>query len=546
MVTPDNAARADFFGDAFISYIATQDSVAESREFGDLSPTVLSMLDGICTSTAYQDPHLRWMNVAANVMRSTNVQGMSLANYMRQINGGDLLHVEDTHDELLNKLLRVASEIYPAFLVKRPDAEPLSATLACSGEFLAHPDGLSFTVGLLDDPGTSALFPNREPLTGKTPAEQSREITDVQSFLVTSSGGVQILRLHSVGEHILNSAFHRLVTASSVVSRANFLREVSSVLSDVRRLGRSESIDITVVVGLSQLGIDCDDIALGNERALKRRFSYSNAGSGAPWNPIVLTLTRSYRIHEVKSIIYSNGEFNHLDVQPYVDRVREWHSDIDMVTDRCCLSIYMASDVDRPSGIVPAFTAVLEPFTHYPIEPWRSRPQPNVAGISLSRAAAVEAAAWYVRFRDSHPANLNTAIRRMVSACNSRYTSSDSLLDAVLAWENMFSGTPETVLRVCGAMACLLAPGQYEDRSVLYSEIKKIYNARSQIVHGKSKRTLTDSQIQAHADKAIEYAFRSMKELYKHPDVLALSDSDARGLAVLLGATQGEGKSSSL
>ncbi|XKK58789.1 hypothetical protein HFP71_21590 [Streptomyces sp. ARC32] len=469
---PDNGTLAEFFGEAFMSYIANQDSTAESNGFGDLSPAALAVLDGICMSTAYQEPHLRWMNVAANVMRSANVQGMSLANYMRQLNGGELTHVEDTDDELLNKLLRVAGEIYPAFLVKRPEVEPLSGTLACGGEFLAHPDGLTFTVGLLDDPDTSALFSNQEPLTANTPAEQSRKITDVQSFLVTSSEGVQILRLHSVGEHILNSAFHRLVTASSEISRARFLREVSAVLSDIRRLGRGESIDVTAVVGLSQLGIDCDDIMLGNERVLKRRFSYSNAGSGAPWNPVVLTVTKSYRIHEVKGIIYSDGEFNHLDAQPYADQVREWHSDIDLVTDRCCFSIYMASDVARPSGVVPSFTAVLEPFTHYPIEPWRSRPQPNVAGLSLSQTASIEASAWYIRFRDSHPVNLNTAIRRMVSACNGRYAPSDSLLDAVLAWENMVSGTPETVLRVCGAMACLLASGQYEDRSTLYNEVK--------------------------------------------------------------------------
>lgn len=273
---------------------------------------------------------------------------------------------------------------------------------------------------------------------------------------------------------------------------------------------------------------------------MKRQFSYSNAGSGAPWNQIVLSLTKSYQIHEVVSVAFTEGELNSLDPQPHADKVREWHSDIDLIIDRCCLSLYMASDAAKPSGAVPAFTAILEPFTHYPIEPWRSRPQPNVTGIHLSRSAATEASNWYVRFRDSHPANLNTAIRRMVSACNSRYTPADSLLDAVLAWENMFSGTPETVLRVCGAMARLLTSDRYEDQATLYAEVKSIYNARSQIVHGKSKRTLTDSLVQAHADKAIEYAFRCMKELYKHPEVLALRDSDARGLAVLLGATQGE------
>jgi hypothetical protein len=40
-----------------------------------------------------------------------------------------------------------------------------------------------------------------------------------------------------------------------------------------------------------------------------------------------------------------------------------------------------------------------------------------------------------------------------------------AVIDAVLAWENIFSGQPETYLRVCGAIALLLASGDYEQRA---------------------------------------------------------------------------------
>ncbi|MFC8586055.1 hypothetical protein ACFUGD_16105 [Streptomyces sp. NPDC057217] len=536
----------DFFGASFISYILGQDDVAMSSDSRVFPPGALELLDGICVSTAYQEPHVRWMNVAANVMRYIGDQEMSLANYMRQLGGGDLARAEETTDSLLNSLLRVACEIYPAFLVKRPHAEPLMGNLACGSEFLAHSEGLAFTVALLDDQDTSALFPDRESLAGKAPAEQSREIIDVQSYAVTSGVGLQILRLHSFGEHILNSAFHRMVTANEGVSREGFLREVSRVLDDIRKLGRGESIDVAVVVGLAQLAIDRSDVELGSGRIVKRKFCYANEGSGAPWNPIVLVAKQKYKIHKVESVVIAEGEFNRPDFQSYHRQVREWHSEIDWATDKCCLAIYMASDVARPSGVVPAFTAVLEPFTHYPIEPWTSRPQPSVAAIHLSEESAIEVSNWYSKIQNSHPASLNIAIRRMVSACNGRYSPSDSLLDAVLAWENMFSGTPETVLRVCGAMASLLAPGGYEDRRALYERVKKIYNARSQIVHGKSKRNLTEALIQEFADSAIEFAFKALKELYGCPEILTLGDSDARGLAVLLGAAQVGNESSNL
>ncbi|MFJ7334817.1 hypothetical protein ACIQU3_14185 [Streptomyces sp. NPDC101110] len=537
---PDINTLVTFFGETFLTYIGDLDPVAKRKE-GELTPETVSILDSICMSTAYQDPQTRWMNVAASIMRYVGPADISLGNYLRQLNGGDPVVLETTDDELHNQLITVAAALYPAFLVKRPDGEPLNGTLACGGEFMGHPQGLSFLVGALRDPDISKLFPGVEPPVGQELGGQARSVTGVESFLATSKGGVQILRLHSLGEHILNNAFHRLVVQGGEVSLQTFLAQVGEVLGDIRRLGRGESIGVTVAVGLSRLGLECKGIKLGDERIVKREFFYGRQGDGSPWAPIVLLARQEYKIYAIKSVVWRDSMFEELDPTPYVDRTREWHSAMELRVDRCCLSIFLASGAARPTGAVVDFTAILDPFTHYPVEPWQSRPSPNVSGISLTQAAADEVASWYSRVGQNHAANLDVCIRRMVSACNSRYTPSDSLLDAVLAWENMFSGTPETVLRVCGALSSLLAADTYKDRAELFSEMKKIYTARSQIVHGKTKRTLTEDVIRAHADKAIEYAFKALRKLYDCPEVLALKDSDARGMAVLMGIAHDRG-----
>nr|WP_237525387.1 HEPN domain-containing protein [Streptomyces sp. SID4985] len=158
---------------------------------------------------------------------------------------------------------------------------------------------------------------------------------------------------------------------------------------------------------------------------------------------------------------------------------------------------------------------------------------PVVKGIEIDQAYATKARAWASTLETSHPKNLNVALRRIVKAANGRLEPADILVDAVLAWENMFSGTPETNLRVCGSIAHILEPNDFDKRFELFRELKKIYTMRSNIVHGKSEPSLV--QLHSAAESALETALSSMRALYRIPELLSAKDAAERGSMTLLG-----------
>ena len=142
---------------------------------------------------------------------------------------------------------------------------------------------------------------------------------------------------------------------------------------------------------------------------------------------------------------------------------------------------------------------------------------------------------WAQKVND-HPENLDIAARRTLSSVAERLDPLDGFIDAVLAWENLFSGRPETNLRVCGAIAWFLEPQSYDRRVQLFDEIGKLYASRSSLVHGS---TATIDNAAAARDRAVQIAVECMRRLYANPELLHAKDSSARGRMLLMGCTAG-------
>ena len=127
---------------------------------------------------------------------------------------------------------------------------------------------------------------------------------------------------------------------------------------------------------------------------------------------------------------------------------------------------------------------------------------------------------------------VDIAVRRVLSAAQTRSDPSDRLVDSVIAWENLFGTTEgEPRLRISSAMAWLLADSA-PDRIDLQLEIKQLYDDRSKIVHG---GTFNETAISEKANRALELALSSLRELFSgRSDVLALHDGSARSLKLIL------------
>jgi hypothetical protein len=164
---------------------------------------------------------------------------------------------------------------------------------------------------------------------------------------------------------------------------------------------------------------------------------------------------------------------------------------------------------------------------------WTGESHQEPEGIQHSKQ--VDLVEW-CRLVDAHyQPSVSIAERRVLSAITDRPNSAeDALIDAVIAWENLFGhgSNVEMTIRVTTALAILLEP-EGAKRTALASDLRKIYGDRSTVAHGgtlSAKRNLSKTR-----DRAIDVAVNALRMLFRdHPDLLADHD---RGMRLLLAGT---------
>jgi hypothetical protein len=129
--------------------------------------------------------------------------------------------------------------------------------------------------------------------------------------------------------------------------------------------------------------------------------------------------------------------------------------------------------------------------------------------------------------------NVQLPIDRFLLAASERTTAPDALVDAVVVLEALFGSAGEAVLRVSAAVAWLLEPDSADARTELFSEVGRIYRARSSVVHGsRSQRREGEGLVV----DAVRLALRVLSEIfYTSQWLLDTPTSRDRGLALILG-----------
>jgi YD repeat-containing protein len=221
--------------------------------------------------------------------------------------------------------------------------------------------------------------------------------------------------------------------------------------------------------------------------------------------------------------------------EQYRSEMTQWARDTDRTADLMRLALLLASPKEGFFAAQRGSTTVLDPLQSIPAMQWPSAqtfaPSP-MAGLGAD--ALVRVHEWAQRTKD-HPKRLDIAMRRTLTAVTERTDLLDGFIDAVLAWENMFSGRPETNLRVCGAIAWLLEPDDYGRRNALFGELKDLYTKRSNLVHGTAE---TVPDVLACRDRAARISLDSIRRLYGDDRLLRVKDSAERGGMILMGVAQ--------
>lgn len=211
------------------------------------------------------------------------------------------------------------------------------------------------------------------------------------------------------------------------------------------------------------------------------------------------------------------------------------------------LALVLATAGDDPLRPAPLWQMPVIPWSSG--RSWSSWTNPhNLRQRSrpLEEFDLAEIGRWSDLVNDYHHNEIAFVGRRIVSAINARWTLDDVLVDAVIAWENLVGGTPETTFRTSAAMACLLEQ-EPTARLVLQHRLAAIYAARSDVVHGRLGKDASTWQwrlakgeqkvgLDAVANEALDVAMRGLKAMIeRRPDLIKLKAA-GRCERLLLGA----------
>ncbi len=193
----------------------------------------------------------------------------------------------------------------------------------------------------------------------------------------------------------------------------------------------------------------------------------------------------------------------------------------------CALS---SEDLSKPAVPIVTWSTTLLPFnigSGYSMAqlPYYSPQTTNVT----QHIAEIEE--WARTVNKTHSKSIDIAAQRLISAIAHRTDKCDSLIDAVMVWENLVGTDHEVTFRVSAALATLIESNDQEKRKALYKKIKNIYGLRSRIVHGSSTEA---KKTENASTTAIEIAIKALRVGYHKGDEWLSLNSTERSDNVLL------------
>ena len=149
-----------------------------------------------------------------------------------------------------------------------------------------------------------------------------------------------------------------------------------------------------------------------------------------------------------------------------------------------------------------------------------------------------EVRAWSQGVASNYVDGVRVATQRTLSAASERDRAEDTLIDAVMAWENLVGTESETSFRTCAALAWLLER-EPTQRQAPFRDLRRTYVVRSKLVHGEE---VDHNDVVENGDAAVNAAHSALRVLFsEEPWLLALKSSGQRADAILLGDSRFRG-----
>jgi hypothetical protein len=128
---------------------------------------------------------------------------------------------------------------------------------------------------------------------------------------------------------------------------------------------------------------------------------------------------------------------------------------------------------------------------------------------------------WYGVLHNKDLERVQSPLKRLQYAIFERNNPEDSIVDAIIAWEGMFSEAFETTFKVTGSIAKFLRSGS--KRVDFFMRLKKLYDLRSVLVHGGTSDLLKKENINDIREEVINIGLECMMKIIRNDQLLSLT-----------------------
>lgn len=539
----DGALLAETFGLPLLSYLCASPEEAVDRRLRsdqrlrDAQEQVLTDLLELArhlATDATQGGVPRYLRLEV-LARYDEVYGTSTGNALRVQAGGDIdISVPD--DPASGPLVVLLRDSYPLLLV--PIGQRVGQELGLTTATWSNPRRRSFESAVLRDEDLSRLFVEETDSGGW------------MSNIYRSTGAGGSVQLSMLANTLLLNAWRQVALGSATPDRETLAQNLVDLVDLLRTAARGEPAEVKAFVAFAGVvfdGVDSLDLPFGTLRPSTQHESDSAPtsleGAVSATTEQGGTITASYAGDLVLETTMSYQiRVERFDSAPSLPPP-DWPSDlrdferlqVHVETVGLASLLPCANDDVVPSPMTSTWRLVFDPLAWGPLFSWSdARSRPSWAPRSMNASEAEEFRLWAQRINSERRPSFDVAIRRTLSAAGARTDPQDSLVDLVIAWENLLgSRQGEPTLRVSAALGWLLASDS-DAREEVRGQAAKIYALRSDVVHG--NRAVPPEEATEALQRARRMTVSALRMLFdQRTDLLSLRGGDDRSRALIMG-----------
>lgn len=492
-------------GEKFLQYILNYNgTITHSKNIADygFQPNQLEVLNNLksliytCEILARDNPH--------STIKQYLFSFGNDFNQMRECSAGSIYN-KTTPEELLRYLYNKAIEFYPCLLLV--DHNHLYSNLNLVKSY--------FLSTLAEEKYIYNLLNNHSQL--KTITTNENSFNSI-SYKLSNNSAVNCFLINFTEQFILRSFLNCCYRSKYGLN--DLLDEVESQYLMLEDIAKKQNVVVSFFCGIYGLRLDgINEYQLAENITLRNIDENNNPGIK---HTVSNTTTGTYTdriigcIMEYKVKLTSLGKINDSDYP-----ITEKNEFIDKIFDNLIHSHILGLHSIYPPIKITFFEKNLPLNLQLP----QIFDSFSTGTSILNQKQLKEVTEWFNLLNSVDKKHILLTLDRIKTAIYNRKTHIDSILDAFIAWESMFSSKIETTNSVVKSIEIMLKRGGHP---ISYQKLKNLYSLRSSIVHGnptEHKLLISNNPEKPNYEKeaikkqTIDIALRVLKELIKDKEL---------------------------